>query len=54
MNGNGYVGAAEIRFVMDALGEMVTDEEIDEMIRIIDLDGDGEVNFREFYKMASG
>ena len=54
LNGNGYVGAAEIRFVMDALGEGVTDEEIDEMIRMVDVDGDGEVNFREFYKMASG
>jgi len=54
MNGNGYVGAAEIRFVMDALGEQVMDEEIDEMIRMLDVDGDGEVNFREFYKMASG
>ena len=41
MNGNGYVGASEIRFVLDALGEEVTDEEIDEMIRIVDVDGDG-------------
>ncbi len=48
------MGASEIRFVLDALGEMVTDEEIDEMIRMIDVDGDGEVNFKEFYKMASG
>lgn len=54
MNGNGYVGAAEIRFVMDALGENCTDQEIDEMIRLIDIDGDGQVNFKEFYKMASG
>lgn len=41
MNGNGYIGAAEIRFVLDALGEDVTDEEIDEMIRLLDADGDG-------------
>ena len=54
MNGNGYVGAAEIRFVMDALGETVTDQEIDEMIRLIDIDGDGQVNLKEFHKMASG
>ena len=54
MNGNGFIGAAEIRFVLDALGEAATDEEIDEMIRMVDIDGDGEVNFREFYKMASG
>ena len=34
--------------------EQVTDEEIDEMIRMLDVDGDGEVNFKEFYKMATG
>jgi hypothetical protein len=54
MNANGYIGASEIRFVLDALGEAATDEEIDEMIRLIDIDGDGQVNFKEFYKMASG
>lgn len=54
MNGNGYIGASEIRFVMSALGEEVTEEEIDEMIRMLDIDGDGQVNFKEFYKMASG
>ena len=54
MTGNGFVGASEIRFVLDALGENVTDEEIDEMIRMIDQDGDGQVNYKEFYRMASG
>lgn len=54
MNGNGYIGTAEIRFVLDALGEDVTDEEIEEMVRMLDIDGDGQVNFKEFYKMASG
>ena len=54
MSGNGFVAGAEIRFVLDALGEHVTDEEIDEMIRLVDIDGDGQVNFKEFYKMASG
>ena len=54
VSGNGFVAAAEIRFVLDALGENVTDEEIDEMVRMIDMDGDGQVNFKEFYKMASG
>lgn len=54
MNGNGYIGVAEIKFVLDALGEDVTDEEIDEMVRMLDIDGDGQVNFKEFYKMASG
>ena len=40
--------------MLDALGEDVTDEEIEEMVRMLDIDGDGQVNFKEFYKMASG
>ena len=54
LNGNGYVGNSEIWFVLEAMQEKVTDEEIDEMIRMLDVDGDGEVNFKEFYKMATG
>ena len=40
--------------MLDALGEDTTDEEIDEMIRVIDVDGDGRVNFKEFRRMANG
>ena len=40
--------------MLEAMQEKVTDEEIDEMIRMLDVDGDGEVNFKEFYKMATG
>jgi hypothetical protein len=53
-NKNGYVGAAEIRFVLDNMDEDVTDEEIDEMVRMLDYNGDGQVNFKEFYRMATG
>ena len=42
LNGNGYIGAQEIRFVLEAMGEQVTDEEVDEMIRMLDVDGDGD------------
>ena len=30
------------------LGEKLTDEEVDEMIRAADTDGDGQLNFDEF------
>ncbi|KAH7445583.1 hypothetical protein KP509_01G015900 [Ceratopteris richardii] len=48
---NGYISAAELRSVMANLGEKLTDEEVDEMIREADIDGDGQVNYEEFVKM---
>ncbi|KAH8072280.1 Ca2-binding protein [Aureococcus anophagefferens] len=49
---NNFVGAAEIRHVLINIGEQVTDEEVDEMIRMIDRDGDGQVSFAEFFEMS--
>ena len=36
---------------MQNLGERLTDDEINEMIREADDDGDGEVDYEEFVKM---
>lgn len=44
-DGNGFISAAELRHVMTNLGEKLTDEEVDEMIKEADLDGDGMVNY---------
>ena len=51
---NNFVGAAEIRHVLINIGEQVTDEEVDEMIRMVDTDGDGQVSWDEFYSMVTG
>ncbi|XP_073047600.1 uncharacterized protein [Primulina eburnea] len=48
---NGYISADELQQVMLRFGEALTDEEIVEMIREADLDGDGQVNYDEFVKM---
>ncbi|KAK3040505.1 hypothetical protein RJ639_028951 [Escallonia herrerae] len=48
---NGYISATELRHVMINLGEKLTDEEVQQMIREADLDGDGQVNYEEFVKM---
>ena len=44
-DGNGYVSAAELRHVMTNVGEKLTDEEVDEMIKEADIDRDGQVNY---------
>ncbi|EFN51276.1 hypothetical protein CHLNCDRAFT_59820 [Chlorella variabilis] len=50
-DGNGFISAAELRHVMTNLGEKLTEEEVDEMIREADTDGDGQVDYNEFVKM---
>ena len=47
----GFISAAELRHIMTNLGEKLTDEEVDEMIREADVDGDGQINYDEFVDM---
>ncbi len=42
----GYITAAELKSVMHELGENLTDEEVNEMIREADDDGDGRVTYQ--------
>ncbi|CAD5210908.1 unnamed protein product [Bursaphelenchus okinawaensis] len=51
---DGYISAVELRFVMMNLGEDLSEDEVCEMIREADLDGDGKVNFTEFVYMMKG
>lgn len=44
----------QLRHVMCNLGEKLTDEEVNEMIREADTDGDGLVNYEEFVRMMLG
>merc|ERR1712126_515944 len=47
-DGNGFISAAELRNVMSNLGEKLTEDEIDKLIREADVDGDGQINYEEF------
>ncbi|KAI3795065.1 hypothetical protein L1987_37709 [Smallanthus sonchifolius] len=48
---NGVISAAELHHVMTNLGEKLTDEEVDDMIREADVDGDRQINYAEFVKI---
>ncbi|ELU09609.1 hypothetical protein CAPTEDRAFT_184797 [Capitella teleta] len=50
-NGDGYISAAELRHVMMCLGEKLSDEEVKEMIRAADTDGNGKIDYQEFAKV---
>ena len=50
-DGNGFISAEELMHVMNSLGEKLSDDEVGEMIREADVDGDGQVNYEEFVKM---
>ncbi|XP_060577956.1 calmodulin-beta-like [Ruditapes philippinarum] len=50
-DGNGFISAAELRQVMTNLGEKLTDEEVDEIMKEADTDGDGQINYKEFAAM---
>ena len=48
-DGNGLISADELRRAMTNLGEKMSDEEVNEMIREADLDGDGHVNYEGIF-----
>jgi calmodulin len=48
---NGLISGQELKHVMISLGEKITDEEVEEMIREADIDGDGYINYEEFVRM---
>ena len=53
-NGNNFISALELKEIFHYIKEEVTDEEIDEMINLADKEGDGQVNWANFYEFISG
>ena len=44
----GYIMAAELREFLSRLGDCLTDEEIDEMVRLADTEGSSRINYEQF------
>merc|ERR1712154_437399 len=53
-DGNGFINRQELAVVMGNMGESLTPAEIQGMIDEADVDGDGLINYEEFYNMMSG
>jgi len=49
-DGNGKLSAEELKSVLTSLGEKLSPQECDEIIRLADTDGDGQIAYREFVK----
>jgi calmodulin len=50
-DGSGVISSHELRHVITTLGEKLTEDEADELIREADIDGDGTINYHEFVKI---
>ena len=48
--GNGFISAAEARQVMSNLGENLGEDELDEIMREVDTEGEGQVDYAKFVK----
>ena len=52
-DGNGLISPAELKQTMTEMGGECTGEQVDEIIKEADTDGDGQVNFEELHTMMS-
>ncbi|KAI3733905.1 hypothetical protein L6452_13363 [Arctium lappa] len=53
LNKNGLISAKELHQILSRLGESCSVDDCTNMIKSVDSDGDGYVNFEEFKKMMS-
>merc|ERR1712150_447784 len=49
---DGFISFGDLRYVMVGLGETLSDDEINQMIKDADIDGDGRISYEEFYAMV--
>ncbi|CAF3336768.1 unnamed protein product [Rotaria socialis] len=52
-DGTGYVSVAELKHAMISLGERLSEEEVDELIREADIDADGRCNCEDLVRILT-
>ncbi|KAF9574092.1 hypothetical protein BGW38_008354, partial [Lunasporangiospora selenospora] len=48
---DGYIAVAELRYVLTNLGEKLSEQEVDELLKGIEVDKNGKVFYEDFVKM---
>ncbi|KAL3456177.1 hypothetical protein BJX64DRAFT_271181 [Aspergillus heterothallicus] len=48
---SGTISADELRRVLRSIGDDVSDADVDEMVRMADVNGDGSIDYEEFVKL---
>lgn len=51
-NGDGFIDREELRVAMQGMGEELTDQQLDQMMKAADVDGDHRITMDEFKKMC--
>ncbi|OMJ15274.1 Calmodulin [Smittium culicis] len=51
--GNGYISIGELRYVLTSLGDRLTDQEVDELLKGVETDGQENINYEDFVKMLT-
>lgn len=49
-NQTGYIGVGELRYILTSVGEKLTDAEVDELLKGVNVTAEGEVDYVEFVK----
>ncbi|KAL4797618.1 hypothetical protein BDV19DRAFT_358393 [Aspergillus venezuelensis] len=50
-DGSGTISADELRRVLTSIGDNVSDADVEEMLKLADVNGDGTIDYEEFVKL---
>jgi len=50
-DGNWIISVTELKHVMTNLGEKITEQEVDEMLREAEIDGNAHINYDDFERL---
>eukprot|EP01126_Amoeba_proteus_P018961 TRINITY_DN1967_c0_g1_i2.p1 TRINITY_DN1967_c0_g1~~TRINITY_DN1967_c0_g1_i2.p1 ORF type:complete len:138 (-),score=31.07 TRINITY_DN1967_c0_g1_i2:129-542(-) len=53
VDGSGFINESELLEGLKQMGQDLTKEQLDELLKDLDKDGDGKINYREFVKLLS-